>query len=818
MYLHVEKKSGRVKSRRGPQSDEASRMAVQRLETWLRREQERRQIQGVDGRVDAVIESGGACTRYSYDGSGNLVEILEANGRGRRYTYDEQHRLTQAVHPDGTATSYRYGDEDQLAEVNDRGTVTRYDYDDCNRLFRISEGRTGVVIYRYDKSGRVSVARTSRVSTAYGYDAEGRMVETRQSVDGVTLTLRLDYDPHGRLEALHLPGSSCPIRYAWDHKGRPAAVRVGEKNIAAFSYRRNETRTVLGNGVSVETRSNPEDGRPASQVVTRGEQVLFEQHLEFNSLGEVVSDGQYRYGYDRLGRLSEARECSTGRCLRYTHDSMDNRVSLEVDPGGEENGESPEQGGWSSGPAVSGAGAKRGLVTRRYRYDAQGRLAAIDADAEDPMKLVHDRHGRLTQKIEAGKSRVYRYDDGGRLIEANCEGRRVGSFLYDHKGRLVLAEYEQRTERYLYGPSDELLAVTDAHGRPLRLMVWTPPGCVAEVHGALESGPVFYLHSDARGATRLYTDESGEVVARFSFDPFGLPTASAGATPCPREPAIIGASRTQSPGGEAANFRPHLGRHVWHAEVGLYCCRARWYDPDLGRFMTPDTFTGGPDDARIVNPIIPPSRQAFTRSQLLGGWLKQPRLRNNVVFCCNDPIGRVDPDGHWSFGGVLLTLLGVVWTLPNTLIGLFLEITCLVGEVIRWIVWLVSIGNVSWQTPGFDAAASGRLNAFALVFEGGWLGSLPLLGITFGNVFFVTKTWREHPTTGGPGDVFPRAYEGRVAIPRNKALYEHELRHTNQYGWFGPIFFLVYLIDWMVSGFSYCDMWLERDARKHAGL
>jgi hypothetical protein len=57
-----------------------------------------------------------------------------------------------------------------------------------------------------------------------------------------------------------------------------------------------------------------------------------------------------------------------------------------------------------------------------------------------------------------------------------------------------------------------------------------------------------------------------------------------------------------------------------------------------------------------------------------------------------------------------------------------------------------------------------------------------------------------------------------VAIPRNEALYEHALRHTNQYGWFGPIYLFVHLIDWMISGFTYCDMWLERDARRFAGL
>ena len=112
----------------------------------------------------------------------------------------------------------------------------------------------------------------------------------------------------------------------------------------------------------------------------------------------------------------------------------------------------------------------------------------------------------------------------------------------------------------------------------------------------------------------------------------------------------------------------------------------------------------------------------MARAEMLAKWLPQPRLRNRHAYCANDPVNRFDPNGHWSVGGVLLSVLGVLWTLPNTAFGLAIEVSCLLGEVVRWLVWAVTAGNVSWQTPGFDVASSGRLNAFALVFKGGWLG------------------------------------------------------------------------------------------------
>ena len=214
----------------------------------------------------------------------------------------------------------------------------------------------------------------------------------------------------------------------------------------------------------------------------------------------------------------------------------------------------------------------------------------------------------------------------------------------------------------------------------------------------------------------------------------------------------------------------------------------------------------------------------MARAQILGDWLRQPRLRNRHAYCANDPVNRFDPDGHWSFGGVLLSLLGVLWTLPNTAFGLAVEVSCLLGEVVRWLVWLFSLGHVSWQTPGFDVAASGRLNAFALVFKGGWLGSFEsLLGITFGNVIFVNGEYQNNPAWQAlPDPVTPPAYNGTVTIAKSQALYEHELRHVNQYGWWGPFFHLglplfgVYEWDVILNGYQNASF--EKDARDHGGF
>ena len=58
---------------------------------------------------------------------------------------------------------------------------------------------------------------------------------------------------------------------------------------------------------------------------------------------------------------------------------------------------------------------------------------------------------------------------------------------------------------------------------------------------------------------------------------------------------------------------------VYDNSTGLYYMNARYYDSEIGRFITQDTYRGEKDDA--------------------GTW-------HLYTYCANDPINYVDPSGH----------------------------------------------------------------------------------------------------------------------------------------------------------------------------
>ncbi len=110
------------------------------------------------------------------------------------------------------------------------------------------------------------------------------------------------------------------------------------------------------------------------------------------------------------------------------------------------------------------------------------------------------------------------------------------------------------------------------------------------------TGELNYYHSDHLGSTNLLTDGSGNVVSTTTYTPYG---------------AMYQASGTSA-------SRKYTGQ-IFDSGTGLYYYNARYYDPQLGIFITPDIF--------IQN-------------------LYDPQCLNRYAYCRNNPIIYTDPSGN----------------------------------------------------------------------------------------------------------------------------------------------------------------------------
>ena len=218
----------------------------------------------------------------------------------------------------------------------------------------------------------------------------------------------------------------------------------------------------------------------------------------------------------------------------------------------------------------------------RYRYDPEsGRLRQrIPGGA-----YAYDAGGRTT---EDGRLR-YRYGAQGRLAEITraATGQRQAAYRYNGLGERV-KKLGTSVTYYHYDLEGRLLAETDASGqtRAEYLYLGNEPLALGR------SGQLYYYHNDHLGTPQKLTDGAGQVVWSASYRAFG--EASIGGWYVPQNLRFPG--------------------QYYDEESGLHYNYHRYYDPDIGRYLTSD-------------PI-----------GLAGGM-------NTYIYVDNNPINWVDPLG-----------------------------------------------------------------------------------------------------------------------------------------------------------------------------
>ena len=191
---------------------------------------------------------------------------------------------------------------------------------------------------------------------------------------------------------------------------------------------------------------------------------------------------------------------------------------------------------------VSGSGSH----TLKWRYVKDGTTSdGDDCGCVDWVQWT----GPLPQDPPATSWRnlTYTYDAGGRRIEKKYNGDTVLKYVYD--GDSCIAEYDASgnlRRKYIYGPGID------------------QPVCMIEA--TVSPAATYYYHFDGSGNVVALTNSSGNTVDVYEYAVYGK----------------VGASDPSHP-----NRFMFTGRE-FDKETGLYYYRARYYKPEIGRFLQAD--------------------------------------------------------------------------------------------------------------------------------------------------------------------------------------------------------------------------------------
>ncbi len=534
--------------------------------------------------VTSVVGPDGSTTTFAYDGRGNLGSWVDQLGRQVHATYDTAFgRLLNLRDANGNATYHHYDDSANLDVISYAGgSDLRYEYDDLGNLITSTNGRGQQIDYTYDDRGQLLAKRfPDGTSASYTYDANGNLLTATGPSGTTTFTYDTDnlltrmVEPSGRF--LDYTYNSDGVRtriesqdgyavnYEYDDVGRLLSLRDGsDELLVAYSYGENGllARAEMGNGTVTTYEYDSADRLEQLVNENNGGGVLSRFDYTYDSVGRIASvgtlDGTSTYSYDPAGQLTEA-VLPDGRVIEYRYDAAGNRIS------------------------VTDSGA-----TTTYFANTLNQYVTAGTTS-----YVYDDDGNLVSKTDGGQTWTYSYDFENRLSTVTAPNGETTFYRYDALGTLLSRSVNGQESHFVtdpFGLGDIVAEYADDGSLIARYNHGL--GLVNRINAANSAA---YYAFDARGNTSHLTAPDGSELNRYAYLPFGKSVTATESVPNPFQFAGQDGVMTEA--------------------SGLHYMRARFYDANMGRFISRD-------------PIG------------IGGGL------NLYTYTNNDPVNYADPSGQ----------------------------------------------------------------------------------------------------------------------------------------------------------------------------
>jgi RHS repeat-associated protein len=575
----------------------------------------------------SLVDPGGLRIVFDYDREGRIRKVQRGNSCPYELVYDEQGRLVSLKYPDGDSLSLHY-EKNRLTGITDRsgmatkcwyhysgqlseivdplGNKTRlsyagwdsaskitlpnddtwsFDFDDEGRLKRFLQNDEEVAVFDISDDGGIVDVKYGDGTFAH-FVLEGDRVREATNESG---TIKLDYDEWGHLIREEFNGRV--VKYLRNPVGSLIGIVTPEGDHLSFirdkDHRVREVLDWRGEAYLVDYHLN---GAMASIVFPNG----VETHQETSLVGlpealqiysPAIPDGllaSWSWAYDQCDRLTGAAGDGMTRHYDYDHEGR----LVQVVTQGRSYPEHYE---------LDANGNRR--MDRDYvcQYNGYNQLLKRGAD-----EFRYDGRGNMTEGICPQGKADFRYNSRNQLIEVDTPNGKV-TYAYDAFGRRICKRIGKRFTEYTWA-GQQLLSETvhesaNVQKRDYLFFPERPYPLAIRANGS-----ICYLHLGRRAEPLFMTDLLGRPVWKADYESFGKAAISLAQFPQPWR----------------------LAGQYFDEETGLHYSCIRYYDPELGRFLSVDPlFSSG------------------------GG-------TNFYIYCDGDPLNRSDPTGEFIFVPILV--------------------------------------------------------------------------------------------------------------------------------------------------------------------
>jgi RHS repeat-associated protein len=574
-------------------------------------------------------------TKFQYDSLDNITSVTDA--KGQVYTYQRNVRgwIKRSIYPSALGDSIAYDSAGSPAYIRTRqNREVRLTYDALGRVIKKASGTGGdTVTYAYDTPGsRWVAARTVRggvlVSTDTIFtDSIGRTLKEQTVRPGGAWSVTSYYngmDPGRTSVAVYKAGMPSPensYSFLYDAQKRLSMIQLATGHQTTFSYNTDQLLDSIGHTPALGQRLYYTSSHALAQRLYNvvGVQSAFNRSYRTDSLARLVeraqgTAGQFQlFTYDLKGRLTywtKKTQTTTPSCVNlggWGYDcSATSATTTQVITALHDQVENPDEAG--------------ATVT------AGNRLTAFAGAS-----MTYDLDGYLTSK----GAYTYTWDSFGQLTSVSQSGTVVATFAYDGFGRRITKTSSAGTVQYVWD-GDQLVLEADANGTTTQAYSYYPG--IDRPHSVSAGGQTYYTSiepatGDVNGLIRA---SDNAVVAQYAYTPWGAFDAP--------DQALINGVRVNSLRWKGL---------VYDTETGLYYMRARYYDPQLRRFIAEDpiglagginlyAFAGGDpvngSDPSGLDPVNNGFNQCWKRDYSVTWGNSEPVMHWVQVECPSSPL------------------------------------------------------------------------------------------------------------------------------------------------------------------------------------
>lgn len=449
-------------------------------------------------------------------------------------------------------------------------TLTESQYDAFDKVTKIEDKLVGnIANFTYDALDRITQYKDNNVTETYSYNDDGNISARAIQTGGVTETYAYTYKNNAAKDLDSITVGSVTVTHKTDVQGR----NVG-KEIYYGKGKKIAEENIYYRKVGDHATNMPVSMRFGS-LINGKYSILDRLQYKYDSCGNITEIRendilQARYEYDKLNRIVREDNKVFGKTWLYSYDYNGNILSKKEYAFTLKTDDELEE--LDSETVVYGYYGDRlmSFGEELCDYDLLGNPTTY---RNNDLSWVR---GRQLDKFGSLK---FTYDGQGKRTKKGDI-----TFTYDSKGKLLKQ-------------SNGISFIYDNNG----------------VVGLKYGDKTYIYRKDVQGNIIAILDSTGDVVVEYTYDAWGNHIVT------PTEEAYT----------ELSQLNPFRYRgYYYDTETGLYFLKTRYYDPEVGRFITID-------DLSYLDP------------DTINGL-------NLYAYCGNNPVMNVDPSGTFAILGLLI--------------------------------------------------------------------------------------------------------------------------------------------------------------------